>query len=74
MSDNDRRFVERALAGEVMIDEIDNFVDDWHDNPRNRPLYEHLGFTKAEYALWLRSPDALPLILSSRKLRTPLAS
>jgi hypothetical protein len=73
MSDHDRSFVERALAGEVTIDEIDDFVDDWHDNPGDLPLYEHLGFTKDEYALWLKSPDSLPLILSSRKLEATSA-
>jgi hypothetical protein len=55
-----------------MIDEIDDFVDGWHDDPRNLPLYEHLGFTKDEYALWLRSPDSLQLILNSRKHKIPL--
>lgn len=63
-----RNFIALALAGEAMPDEIDDYVDDWHNNPGDLALHEFLGMDRAEYALWLRAPDALPLIVASRKL------
>lgn len=65
-------FVSRALAGEVMTDEIDDYVDQWHENPGGLSLHEYLGMDREEYAFWLSSPDCLPLIIASRKLNKPL--
>ena len=67
MSDRRDDFVSRAIAGEAMIEEIDDYVDEWHANPAGLPLHEYLGMSRDEYALWLRSPDSLPAILADRK-------
>ena len=67
-----RNFIAMALAGEVMTEEIDDYVDDWHNNPGDLAFHEFLGMDRAEYALWLKSPDTLPLIIASRKLGKPL--
>ena len=67
-----RTFVEQCLAGEASIEEIDDFVDDWHAAPDGTELHEHLGMTRDEYSLWLRAPDALPCILKARRDREPL--
>ena len=63
MSSYDRDFVSLALDGEVMMDEIDDYVDSWHTTQDNRTLHEYLGMNQEEYALWLTSPDSLALIL-----------
>ena len=65
-------FIALAVVGEALPDDIDDYVDDWHDNPGDLALHEFLGMDRAEYALWLRLPDALPLIIASRKLGKPL--
>ena len=67
-----RNFVSLALTGEALTDEIDDYVDQWHDNPSGLSLHDYLGMNRDEYALWLSSPDALPLIIASRKLNRPL--
>ena len=72
MSSRHDSFVSLALAGEAMTDEIDDYVDMWHDDPAGMTLHEYLGMNVDEYALWLDSPDMLPLILTSRKLNKPL--
>ena len=69
---SDRRFISLALSGEAMTDEIDDFVDQWHDNPTGLSLHDYLGMNREEYALWLSSPDTLPLIIASRKFNKPL--
>ncbi len=65
-------FVSLALAGAVMLDEIDDYVDEWHANPHRQLLHNYLGMNPDEYALWLSSPDSLALIVAARKLSKPL--
>jgi hypothetical protein len=72
MSEKRDSFVELCLQGHVMPDEIDDFVDAWHDAPGEEQLYEFLGMKKAEYTLWIRDPDALNYIIKARHDRIPL--
>jgi hypothetical protein len=54
------------------MEEIDDYIDRWHDQPDGTHLHDFLGMTSEEYALWLRSPDSLALILTGRKLNKSL--
>jgi hypothetical protein len=65
-------FLDLYLAGKVQPDEIDDFVDRWHETPAGRELHDYLGMTPDEYSLWLRAPDALPYIAKARREMRPL--
>jgi hypothetical protein len=67
-----RSFLSLALTGEALANQIDDYIDQWHDDPRGLPLHDYLGMTGEEYGLWLDSPDFLPLIIAGRKLHKPL--
>ena len=67
-----RSFLSLVLAGEAMTDEIDHYIDQWHEGSLGLSLHDYLGMTREEYGLWLDSPDLLPLIIASRKLNKPL--
>ncbi|OEC44056.1 hypothetical protein [Aeromonas sp. DNP9] len=61
-------FVDLCLNGDVLEDEIDHFVDDWHDNENiTVELHEYLGMSWDEYSVWATKPSILPFILSARK-------
>jgi len=61
-------FMSLCLRGEVVQDEIDDFVDAWHEDEKDiRPIYEFLGMTHQEYDLWVEQPGALRLILAARE-------
>lgn len=66
-------FLDLYLNGEVLGDEIDDFIDTWHANPGGKEIYEFLGMSKEEYSLWLRDPDTLPHIARARRAGLPLA-
>jgi len=66
------RFLDRYLNGEVLAEDIDDFIDLWHGNPAGEEIYDFLGMSKAEYSLWLRDPDILPLIAQARRTGRPL--
>ena len=65
-------FLDLCLAGQVRQDQVDDFVDRWHEAPGGRELHDFLGMTTEEYSLWLRVPDALPYIISARRDMRPL--
>jgi hypothetical protein len=71
-------FFELYSRGEVSADAIDDFVERWHDDTApgaaNVPLHEYLGFTHAEYEVWLCDPAALPRILFARQSDRSLES
>jgi hypothetical protein len=72
MSHSQEKFIDQCLKGEALADEIDDFVDVWHESEVGVPLHEFLGFTHDEYALWVERPDSLKFILYARKHDRPL--
>lgn len=66
-------FVEKCIKGEVLlddIDDIDDFVDIWHEGGSGKELNEFLGMTNEEYSLWIIDPDVLPFIIAAREKKT----
>jgi len=54
-----------------LVENIDDWIDTWHDAdgaPHGYPqaIWDYLGLTDFEYALWVTTPTSLPLILSAR--------
>ena len=61
-------FVDLCLGGDVLEEEIDAFVEKWHeDENTTQELYEYLGMSWEEYSVWVAKPSILPFILSARK-------
>lgn len=69
MSEQRQTFVDACLAGNALLDEIDDWVDQWHDldDSDTRSLDEYLGFTPSEGALWARDASALRYIVAGRR-------
>jgi len=65
-------FMQNALAGYVMPDEIDDYVEEWHDSNSTQDLHEFLGMGFEEYSLWVSHPDFIDLILACRRNSRPL--
>ena len=64
-------FVELCLAGHALVEEIDDFVDQWHSGSGKGSLREFLGMSEAEYSLWITDPDVLPYVILSRREQRP---
>jgi hypothetical protein len=73
---NSPRFFDLYSQGQVLADEIDDFIDRWHDGADTRghslSLHEYLGLTPDEYEVWVLDPDALPCMLMARREARPL--
>jgi len=62
-----KSFMDLSLQGEALPDQIDDFVDIWHEGGTGLKLSEFLGFTDDEYSLWVEKPNFLKYILGARK-------
>ena len=60
-------FIEKCLRSEVLLEDIDDFVDLWHKDSGNMALHDFLGMTQEEYSLWIADPSTLPFIVSMSK-------
>lgn len=58
-------FIEKCLVGLALPDDIDDFVDSWHDGDSKLPLHRYLGMSKTEYSLWVDNPDVLPFVINA---------
>ena len=65
-------FITSCIQGFCLIEDIDDFVDNWHDSDSELQLYEYLGMTHDEYKLWLEKPESLKFIIFSKKNKIPL--
>jgi len=64
-------FIDLCLEGEVLEDEIDDFVEKWHESDDvPEQLHDYLGMSWEEYSVWATKPSILPFILSARKKNT----
>ncbi|WP_133510383.1 hypothetical protein [Candidatus Thiosymbion oneisti] len=60
-------FIEKCINGEVLLDDIDDFVDSWHAGTSKLPLHHYLGMSRSEYSLWIADPDVLPYIINAHR-------
>ncbi len=62
-------FIEKCINGDASLDEIDDYIDEWHDSNSDidLELHEFLGMTWEEYSLWAVKPSLLADILNHRK-------
>jgi hypothetical protein len=65
-------FIARCLQGEILTEEIDDWVEQWHQSDCEYSLFEYLGMTDEEYNAWLLDDTILPYIIKARKDGLPL--
>jgi len=69
-------FFDLYSRGDASPDDIDDFVDRWHDRlepwARDMSLEDYLGLRHDEYRVWVHDPEALPSILEARRAKRPL--
>lgn len=64
--------MERLLTGSAFLDDIDDWVDRWHDDDTAAQIWEYLGLTRDEYALWVERPESLRFIVAAHERREPV--
>ncbi len=67
-----RTFVDLCLNGEAFVDQLEDFVDAWHDEKSDQSLHEFLGFTFSEYKLLVEKANSIKFIFDARRRGRPL--
>jgi hypothetical protein len=67
-----KSFMVALLDGKARIDEMDDYVQRWHDGAHKdgQTLREFLGMTADEYQLCLHSASVLTGVLAARRAHT----
>ncbi len=65
-SDKNMNFVSMCANGKLLLDDIDDFIDEWHESDSDEEIYEYLGMSQQEYRLWVHDPDILSFIVTAR--------
>jgi len=69
MSEN---FVEACLRGDALLEDVNDWVDRWHEGHGPLALPEHLGMTADEYSLWVEQPESLRFIVHAHSTGEPI--
>ena len=48
-----KRFKDKLLSNEVSLDDMDDFVDSWHESNSEESLSSFLGLTREEYSMYV---------------------
>jgi hypothetical protein len=57
-------FIEKCLAGTAKPEEIDDYVDAWHDSGSDDgSLPDYLGMSEVQYSRWVADSDEIYNIL-----------
>ena len=70
--DGGRSFVELCLDGDALTEEVDDFIDKWHESTEETEIYEFLGMDWDEYSAWVAEPGISPLIITAHAEHRPL--
>jgi DNA-binding transcriptional ArsR family regulator len=54
------------IRGKAHADDIDNFVDNWHQGGTGLALHEFLGLSRDQYARWVENPNSLHSVRAAR--------
>ncbi|EHK82135.1 hypothetical protein [Rhodococcus pyridinivorans] len=75
---NGETFVDVVMSGRAFPEDIEDWVDHWHDADgapwgKEIPLHVYLGMAPDEYALWVEQPDSLRFIIASHVQDVPVS-
>jgi hypothetical protein len=56
-------FIDDCIHGRALVDDVDDYVDRWHETESDAPLHDYLGMSESEYSLWVAEASALPFIV-----------
>lgn len=58
-------FIQDCINADALLEEIDDYIDEWHESKNEEPIYEFLGMTQKEYRMWVQNDDMLKFIIKA---------
>ncbi|MNI91290.1 hypothetical protein HAV21_11030 [Paenarthrobacter sp. MSM-2-10-13] len=72
MFDGRGTFISACLSGTALLDDVDDWVEEWHESPQDMSLDDFLGFSHEEGALWAERPESLRFIVAAHRYGKPV--
>ena len=66
-------FIAMCVSGDARTEDIDEFVDKWHEGDTEVPIHEYLGMTRDEYFSWVQDPNVLSSIVRAHRMEPAAA-
>jgi hypothetical protein len=60
-------FIDACSKGFALLEEIDDYIDSWHESDTDLTIYEFLGMKKKEYALYVEDESYLAIIVTAHR-------
>ena len=60
-------FIQDCLNGKASLTDIDDYIDTWHEQKNDITIYDFLGMSKKEYALFVEDEAYLAKIVMAHK-------
>lgn len=60
-------FIQDCLNGKALLTDIDDYIDTWHDQESDIPIFDFLGMSKKEYALFVEDETYLAKIVMAHR-------
>ncbi|MFS0864918.1 hypothetical protein [Fredinandcohnia sp. 179-A 10B2 NHS] len=62
------KFMDACMQGEALLEDIEEYVEEWHEGDSEEEIYEYLGMTFEEYAIWVENDSMLKTIFYARRI------
>ena len=60
-------FIQDCITNKCKVDQIDEYVHNWHEGDSELSLVEYLGMTEEEYSYYIKNSNNLNEIIFNRK-------
>ncbi|KGK89374.1 hypothetical protein DP73_09970 [Desulfosporosinus sp. HMP52] len=60
-----KSFIQDCINADALLEEIDDYIDFWHDNDIEATIYEFLGMSQKEYRMWVENDKILKYIFTA---------
>lgn len=60
-------FINDVINADALIDEIDDYIEQWHISDSELSVFEYLGMSEEEYFLWLENDFYLKYIIAAHE-------
>lgn len=68
----EKTFIEKCISGDALLEEIEDYIDEWHNSQYECELHEFLGLTEYEYDIWFENNSMLVFIVEAREIKKPI--
>lgn len=65
-------FINDVINADALLDEIDDYIEQWHISDSELTVFEYLGMSEEEYFLWVENDFYLKYIISAHEQNIPI--